>query len=262
MTQTAMRPAAVQPHRAGASAGAGDVAARFRHSVRRPGGRGPRPSPCMRSSAATTSTHATSTTGSRGSRRRMSRSPRAPRCWPGPRPHRPGGRTTARWMPAKEALAVELEGIRKELLSQANTRLLGRSVFAGTSDTGGVRRGLLVQRRGGLRKSAVASRIAASVRVDTDGAAVFGTGDDSRCSRSSTRSSPTSVPERTSVRASRRSTIDAPPCSECRAPSEPAHSQIERAKEAAVQNSVSLESRARRSRTSIRSRCSCGCRRR
>src|SRR5690606_9394404 len=35
---------------------------------------------------------------------------------------------------AKEAIAVELEGIRDELLAQANTKLLGRSVFAGTSD--------------------------------------------------------------------------------------------------------------------------------
>src|SRR5690606_23797928 len=37
---------------------------------------------------------------------------------------------------AKEAIAVELEGIRDELLATANTSLLGRSVFAGTSDTG------------------------------------------------------------------------------------------------------------------------------
>ena len=35
---------------------------------------------------------------------------------------------------AREAIAVELEAIRAELLGQGNTTFLGRSVFAGTSD--------------------------------------------------------------------------------------------------------------------------------
>jgi len=77
---------------------------------------------------------------------------------------------------AKEAVAVELEGIRAELLAKANTTLLGRTVFAGTSDAGaafapdysfnGVPGGEVVRR---LSESA-------TVRVDADGAEVFGVG--------------------------------------------------------------------------------------
>lgn len=37
---------------------------------------------------------------------------------------------------AREALAVEIEGLRDNLVTQANTSYLGRSVFAGTSNTG------------------------------------------------------------------------------------------------------------------------------
>lgn len=86
---------------------------------------------------------------------------------------------------AKEALAVELEGIRDELLAQANTSLLGRSVFAGTSDAGSAfsvdtaAPGTYVF--SGVPGAEVTRRVAdnATVRVDADGAAVFGTGADS-----------------------------------------------------------------------------------
>lgn len=74
---------------------------------------------------------------------------------------------------AKEAIAVELESIRDQLMTQANTTYLGRSIFAGTSDapqafapdysyTGG--------------KGTVDRRISdgSTVRVDVDGAQVFG----------------------------------------------------------------------------------------
>src|SRR5690606_22330824 len=37
---------------------------------------------------------------------------------------------------AREAIAAELDSISTALLAQANTTVLGRSVFAGTSDTG------------------------------------------------------------------------------------------------------------------------------
>src|SRR5690606_28576396 len=37
---------------------------------------------------------------------------------------------------AKEAIAIQLEGLKTELLNAANTTYLGRTVFAGTADTG------------------------------------------------------------------------------------------------------------------------------
>jgi len=77
---------------------------------------------------------------------------------------------------AKEALATELDGLKKSLLSLSNTSYLGRNVFAGNSDAGVAFRpdysftgapGSTVERRIGPD---------ATVRVDADGAAVFGTG--------------------------------------------------------------------------------------
>ncbi|MFU8947287.1 flagellar hook-associated protein FlgL [Mycetocola zhadangensis] len=81
--------------------------------------------------------------------------------------------------PAKEAIALELESLQSELLSEANTSYLGRSVFAGNSDAGAAftatfdftgQPGATVERR-------VSS--GTTVRVDADGAAAFGVGDDS-----------------------------------------------------------------------------------
>jgi flagellar hook-associated protein 3 FlgL len=77
---------------------------------------------------------------------------------------------------AREAIAAEVEELRDELLRQSNATYLGRTVFAGTSDegvafrddytfTGGAGTG--VERRIGVD---------ATVRVDIDGAAVFGQG--------------------------------------------------------------------------------------
>lgn len=80
---------------------------------------------------------------------------------------------------SREALAAEIEGVRDALMDQANTSYAGRTVFAGTSDAGLAFRpdyswtgtpGAAVDRRVGD---------ATTVRVDADGAAVFGTGDDS-----------------------------------------------------------------------------------
>lgn len=82
---------------------------------------------------------------------------------------------------AREALAVELEGLRESLAGQANTTYLGRSVFAGTSDGPAYTRDTVtgeytynssagtVERRTGA---------GTTVRVDADGAAVFGTSND------------------------------------------------------------------------------------
>ncbi|MDM7830531.1 flagellar hook-associated protein FlgL [Cellulomonas edaphi] len=76
---------------------------------------------------------------------------------------------------SREALAAELDGLRSALLAQANTTYMGRTVFAGTSDAGvafdasysWTGTGAPVERRVGAD---------ATVRVDADGAAVFGTG--------------------------------------------------------------------------------------
>lgn len=47
-----------------------------------------------------------------------------------------GSNTGALTPEAREALAVEIEGLRDSLMSQANSSYLGRSVFAGTSNAG------------------------------------------------------------------------------------------------------------------------------
>jgi flagellar hook-associated protein 3 FlgL len=77
---------------------------------------------------------------------------------------------------AKEAIATELDGLKKSLLSLANTSYLGRSVFAGNSNAG-----VAFQpdySYTGVAGSTVERRIGTdtTVRVDADGAAAFGTG--------------------------------------------------------------------------------------
>ncbi|MFI2563956.1 flagellar hook-associated protein FlgL [Paenarthrobacter sp. NPDC018779] len=79
---------------------------------------------------------------------------------------------------AKEAIAVEIEGLGKDLLTQANTQYLGRNVFAGSSDTDGAfTNGTPPVFNGGAGAS-VERRVDASrtVRVDSDGGAIFGSG--------------------------------------------------------------------------------------
>ncbi|MEU3330926.1 flagellar hook-associated protein FlgL [Glutamicibacter creatinolyticus] len=75
---------------------------------------------------------------------------------------------------AKEALARELEQLRAELVSAANTQYRGRHVFAGSSDATSALDGDW-QFTG---SSPVERRIGSNtqVRVDSDGAAVFGEG--------------------------------------------------------------------------------------
>jgi len=81
---------------------------------------------------------------------------------------------------AKEAIAVQIDGLKKDLLTQANATYLGRTVFAGNSDAkaaftaDGAYSGTLVDGK----VVSVERRVGAdsTVRVDADGAAVFGTG--------------------------------------------------------------------------------------
>ncbi|WP_022883829.1 flagellar hook-associated protein FlgL [Glaciibacter superstes] len=83
---------------------------------------------------------------------------------------------------AKEAIAVELDGLKTELLAQANTKYMGRSVFAGNSDQPAA---FTADADGDIvhvgSDGTVERRVNAesTVRVDADGAAVFGTGGDS-----------------------------------------------------------------------------------
>jgi flagellar hook-associated protein 3 FlgL len=79
---------------------------------------------------------------------------------------------------AKEAIAAEIEGLGKDLLSQANTTVMGRSVFAGNSDAPAAFDNATPPNFTGTAGSAVERRIGSNqtVRVDADGAAAFGTG--------------------------------------------------------------------------------------
>ncbi|MFC7879939.1 flagellar hook-associated protein FlgL [Isoptericola sp. NPDC057391] len=77
---------------------------------------------------------------------------------------------------AREAIAQELGELRDELLRQSGTTYLGRTVFAGTSDEGVAFRDDYSYT--GTPGSGVERRVGAdtTVRVDADGAAVFGEG--------------------------------------------------------------------------------------
>lgn len=88
---------------------------------------------------------------------------------------------------ARQAIAVELDGLKADLLGLANTSYLGRTVFAGNSDQGAAftstvdTAGVATYTSTSAPGSSVNRRIGAdtTVRVDADGAAVFGTGPDS-----------------------------------------------------------------------------------
>lgn len=90
---------------------------------------------------------------------------------------------------AREALAVEIEGIRDALVSDANTTYVGRPVFAGTSNAGAavtiapvpdpaVPGSTRTYTANGIAGSSVQRRIDANtqVRVDVDGATAYGAG--------------------------------------------------------------------------------------
>ncbi|NKX53599.1 flagellar hook-associated protein FlgL [Arthrobacter mobilis] len=81
----------------------------------------------------------------------------------------------------REAIALELSALKDELLAAANTRYMGRSVFAGNSDAPAVfapsADGTLNYEFTGPAAGSVERRVdaATTVRVDADGRDVFGT---------------------------------------------------------------------------------------
>ena len=91
---------------------------------------------------------------------------------------------------ARHAIAADIEGVRNSLLAEANSTYLGRSVFAGTSNKGVAYEVTPAAPPAtttptyawtGTAGAPVERRLAqdATVRVDSDGTAVFGTGDQS-----------------------------------------------------------------------------------
>ena len=90
-----------------------------------------------------------------------------------------GANTGAQSQASLDAIATEIDGLRSDLLTRANATYAGRSVFAGTSDAGVAFRADASFT--GTPGSAVTRQVGSetSVRVDADGAAAFGTGDDS-----------------------------------------------------------------------------------
>lgn len=82
---------------------------------------------------------------------------------------------------SREAIAVELEGLRDALIDSANTRLNGRSLFAGTSDANRAFTGphdTPAYHWNGVEDATVERRLGqdVTVRVDADGLATFGSG--------------------------------------------------------------------------------------
>ncbi|MEY9775286.1 MULTISPECIES: flagellar hook-associated protein FlgL [unclassified Arthrobacter] len=90
----------------------------------------------------------------------------------------------------KDAIAVELEGLNKDLLSTANSKHLGRNIFAGSSDAATAFSPAIPADPtvpgdtgtppvfNGVAGGSVERRISAdrTVQVDADGAAIFGSG--------------------------------------------------------------------------------------
>ncbi|MFQ4148050.1 flagellin [Arthrobacter sp. LAPM80] len=89
------------------------------------------------------------------------------------------GSNAALTQEARDALATELDSIRGELLVQANTKLVGRSIFAGNSDAKSAFLDGTPPTFTGEPNSTVQRRVndATTIRVDADGAAIFGTND-------------------------------------------------------------------------------------
>lgn len=81
----------------------------------------------------------------------------------------------------REAIAAEMDGIKAELLSQANTKFLGRSVFAGTSNAVGAVTANTATTPptytvNSIPGSSVVRRVSeqTTIRVDADASEVFG----------------------------------------------------------------------------------------
>lgn len=78
----------------------------------------------------------------------------------------------------KNAIAIELEALNKDLVSIANTKHLGRNIFAGNSDESEAFSGAMPPSFTGAGASPVERRFSATqtVRVDADGEKIFGSG--------------------------------------------------------------------------------------
>jgi flagellar hook-associated protein 3 FlgL len=79
----------------------------------------------------------------------------------------------------REAIAAQIDGLKKDLLKEANATYLGRAVFAGNSDAKSAftPEGTYVSGSAdGVTAVAVERRVSAdsTIRVDADGGAVFG----------------------------------------------------------------------------------------
>ena len=81
---------------------------------------------------------------------------------------------------AKEAIAVQIDGLKQDLLKQANATYLGRSVFAGNSDGKAAfsTDGIYSSGAADGKDAPVERRVGAdsTVRVDANGGEIFGTG--------------------------------------------------------------------------------------
>ena len=79
----------------------------------------------------------------------------------------------------RKAIAVELTGLKSDLLREANTTYLGRTVFAGTSDAGAAFTSINGSYTYTGNDAPTSRRLDSGtlMQVDTNGAAVFGTGD-------------------------------------------------------------------------------------
>jgi flagellar hook-associated protein 3 FlgL len=82
--------------------------------------------------------------------------------------------------PAREAIALELDSLRDELLKQANSHYLGQPVFAGNSSQA-VAFDPATLSHTGVAGSTVERRVgtASTIQVDADGSKIFGEGPDS-----------------------------------------------------------------------------------
>ncbi|KHL02397.1 flagellar hook-associated protein FlgL [Sinomonas humi] len=82
---------------------------------------------------------------------------------------------------AKNALAAQIDSLRSDLLAAANTKYMGRSVFAGTSDATSAFTDGTPPTFNGTAGDTVQRRIGPdeTVQVDANGAAIFGTGSNS-----------------------------------------------------------------------------------
>lgn len=140
----------------------------------------------------------------------------------------------------REGLAAELESLGAQLLKHANSTHLGRTIFAGNSDSGSAFNTDFTH--SGVPGSGVERRISAesTIQVDADGAAVYGEGRDSAFAiintmvtdlrrGSGTEGQLTAIDQRIEAVIGQHAAIGA------------RHAELLRAREATLNNSVELD---------------------